>query len=138
MRVIVDTCVISELVRPAPHPRVTLAMSGLFETELYLSAITIGELTKGIHLLQPSERRRSLESWLMKIEGQFTDQILPIDTEVARTWGEITARAAQLGRVIASPDGLIAATALRHGMHLMTRNTADFAATGVLLIDPWQ
>jgi predicted nucleic acid-binding protein len=64
--------------------------------------------------------------------------MLPVDLETARLWGEITARGRKGGKTLAALDGLIAATALRHGLHLMTRNERDFADTGVLIVNPWQ
>jgi toxin FitB len=72
------------------------------------------------------------------IERSYADRILPIDGETSRIWGEITAHAGRRGIVVPAVDGLIAATGRRHGLHLMTRNTADFMATGVLLTNPWE
>lgn len=105
---------------------------------LFLSVITFGELTKGVALLPASSRKRTLASWLLELEQRFGDQILPIDIEVARRWGQLTARAQGQGVQIPAADGLIAATALRHGMYVMTRNTKHFGATGAPIIDPWE
>ena len=104
---------------------------------LFLSVITIGELTKGVWLLDAGSRKQQLSSWLLGLEQRFNDQILPIDHEVARLWGELTARSQANGVQIPASDGLIAATALRHGLHVMTRNTKHFAASGALILDPW-
>jgi predicted nucleic acid-binding protein len=136
--VLVDTCVLSEMARATPEPRVQIALSSFLTSQLFVSAITIGEFTKGVERLGQSKRRQALETWLRDVENYYADRILPVDLEVARTWGEITARAAKGGRSVPISDGLIAATAIKNGMHLMTRNTSDFSATGVLLIDPWQ
>lgn len=73
----------------------------------------------------------------MGLEQRFADRILPIDVEVARIWGELTARAQARGGQVAAADGLIAATAIRNGLHVMTRNIRDFEPTGAMLIDPW-
>jgi predicted nucleic acid-binding protein len=108
------------------------------EKDFFLSVITIGEITKGITKLPMSHRRQNLESWFSHLQQRHAPRILPVDIEIARIWGEITAKAAQMGRVVPVNDGLIAATALRHGLHIMTRNSADFQATGALLIDPWE
>ncbi len=110
-----------------------------FDTrELFISVITVGELVKGISSLSASKKRASYEAWLAGLENEFASRFLPIDLETSRIWGEVMAACAAKGKKIPAVDGLIAATAMRHGMHLMTRNTKDFAATGVLLVNPWE
>jgi predicted nucleic acid-binding protein len=106
--------------------------------QLFLSVLTIGEIAKGIALLDAGEHRRRLSLWLLTVENQYAGNILPVDIEVARFWGETTARAQATGITIPAGDGLIAATALRHGMHVITRNTRHFHATGVTTINPWE
>ncbi|MGH2530987.1 MAG: type II toxin-antitoxin system VapC family toxin [Thermomicrobiales bacterium] len=138
MRVLLDTCVISELRRPQGDPRVTQHVAESEPDSLFLSAITLGELTKGVALLPEGRRKREIASWLLGLEQQFTKQILPVDHDVARLWGELTAHAQLQGIQIPASDGLIAATAIRHGLHVMTRNTKHFAASGTLIFDPWQ
>ena len=137
MRVLVDTCVLSEVQRPRPEPRVHARLAAVADDDLFLSAVTFGELVNGIARLAAGQRRRSLEAWLGQIERLHAARILPVDAEVGRIWGTVTAQAAAIGRVVPAADGLIAATALRHGLHVMTRNTPDFQATGVQVIDPW-
>jgi toxin FitB len=138
VRVLLDTCVISELRRPQGDHRVSQRVAELEPGSLFLSAITLGELTKGIALLPEGRRKRELASWLLGIERQFTEQILPVDHDVARLRGELTAHAQLQGIQIPASDGLIAATAIRHGLHVMTHNTKHFAASGALILDPWQ
>ena len=138
MRVLLDTCVLSELQRPKSALRVRTRVAEIEPNNLYLSVISVGELTKGIALLPASERRRHLAAWLLGLEQRFAAQILPVDTEVARLWGELTAHARLRGVQIPAAGGQIAATARRHGLHVMTRNTEDFAATGAPIIDPWE
>lgn len=137
VRVLLDTCVLSELQRPAGDPQVRARVEELDPERLFLSVIALGELTKGVVLLADSRRKRELSSWLLGLEQRFADQILPIDQEAARLWGELTAHAQAAGVQIPASDGLIAATALRHGLHIMTRNTRHFAASGALIVDPW-
>lgn len=72
-----------------------------------------------------------------RLEKEYSNRILSIDQEVVRIWGNATASAQKNGRVVAASDGLIAATAIRYGLHLMTRNTSDFEPMGVTLINPW-
>jgi toxin FitB len=138
VRVLLDTCVFSELRRPRGEPRVRAYVEELDPDQVFLSVITVGELTKGITLLPAGEHQQQLSSWLLGLERRFAAQILPVDTEVARLWGELTALAQAQGSQIPAGDGLIAATARRHGLHVMTRNTKHFVATGALIIDPWE
>jgi hypothetical protein len=137
VRVLLDTCVLSELRRPKGHPAVRQALDGLQDENLFVSVISIGEISKGIALLRESQKRRALETWLQTLERYYADRLLPIDLETSRIWGELTAAAQKAGRAVHATDGLIAATALRHGLRLMTRNTADFEPTGVRLLNPW-
>ena len=137
MRVLLDTCVLSELYKPAPLEAVRDAVVALPDENLYISVITFGEIGKGIALLPESRRKRDLSAWLAKIEIAYAERVLPIDAETTAIWGEITAAAQNKGFVIAAADGLIAATALHYGLHLMTRNVKDFKATGALLFNPW-
>jgi hypothetical protein len=113
-------------------------VDALKEEELFVSVITIGEILKGISLLRGSPKRRALEAWLETLERDYGDRLLSIDLETSRLWGELTASAQKAGRVVHATDGLIAATALRYGLRVMTRNTADFEPTGVLLLNPWE
>ena len=137
MKVLLDTCVVSELRQPRCNPSVRAAVAGQADDELFLSVLTLGEIRKGISLLADGRRRRELERWLVGLARHFSDRIVRIDDQVATLWGEICAAAQLNGRGIPAVDGLIAATALCHGMSLMTRNVDDFAATGVRLINPW-
>ena len=137
MRVLLDTCVLSELRRPKGHPAVCQTVDSLDAENLFVSVISIGEISKGVALLSESQKKRALENWLRTLERYYADRLLPIDLETSRIWGEITAAAQKAGRVVDATDGLIAATALRHGLRVMTRNTADFEPTGVLLLNPW-
>jgi toxin FitB len=79
-----------------------------------------------------------LASWFDQLLLSARDRILPIDHETAVIWGELSARCEKQGRPIPAVDGLLAATALRHGLHWMTRNVGDFEQTGVMLLNPWE
>ena len=128
---------LSELRNPKGDARVRRAVDSLNSDDLFLSVVTVGEVTKGISLLDEGQKKRSLTTWLMNLERHYGQRILPVDLEVCRIWGELTAAARQKGHTVAVADGLIAATAWRHGLHVMTRNTTDFAPTNVLVINPW-
>ncbi len=137
MRTLLDTCILSELRHPNCNQGVKNAVAELVSEEIFVSVISIGEIVKGIELLEASRRKKELLSWIRKLELNYADRLLPVDLEVVRIWGEITAVAQKQGITIPVCDGLIASTARRHGLHLMTRNTADFKYTGVMLINPW-
>ena len=138
MRVLLDTCVLSELRLPKPNGGVMRAIDALDSDNLFVSAISIGEIAKGVALLQDGRRKRLLEDWLQTIERNYGDRILPIDLEACRVWGELTAAAQKTGRTIPAVDGLIAATARRHGLKIMTRNAGNFDPSGVPVVNPWE
>lgn len=96
----------------------------------------MGEIAKGIALLKESKNKRELQAWLETLERYYAGRILPVDLETSHTWGELTAAAQKAGKIVPASDGLISATALRHGLHVMTRNTEYFEPTGVLLLNP--
>jgi predicted nucleic acid-binding protein len=135
--VLLDTCVLSELRRPKGHRGVRRAVDALESDNLFVSVISIGEIAKGVALLKEGKTKRDLQVWLQALERYCADRILPIDLETSHTWGELTASAQKAGKIVPASDGLIAATARRHGLHVMTRNTEHFAPTGVLLTNPW-
>ena len=138
MRVLLDTCVLSEIRRSRPYSGVIRALEGMTDEDLYISVISIGEISKGIALLGESPRKYALKAWLTTLERHYAERILGIDLEICRLWGEVTAAAQSAGRVVPATDGLIAATALRHNLRVMTRDTADFAPTGALVLNPWR
>jgi toxin FitB len=137
MKVLVDTCVLAEIRHPGGNPAVKAAFAGIDDAALFLSVLTLGEIAKGVALLPAGKKKRELTGWVHGLVTRYADRVLPVDRECASIWGELTARASKSGVVIPAVDGLLAATALRYGLHLLTRNTRHFAATGVLLIDPW-
>ena len=138
MRVLLDTCVISELWRKGGSEKVRNSVSVLSPNDTYLSVLTVGEITKGIHLLNESKKKRDLLNKLTLLENEYQQNILIIDLETTRLWGQIQATSQKNGRPIPVSDGLIAATAKHHGLHIMTRNTSDFEGTDVMLSNPWK
>jgi toxin FitB len=109
------------------------AVDAFASESLFVSVLSIGEIAKGFALLMESQNKRALQIWLQTLERHYGDRLLPVDLETSRIWGELAASAERLGRTVPAGDGLIAAAARRHGLHVMTRNTADFEPTGVLL-----
>ncbi len=135
---LLDTSVISELIRPKPEPRVAAWIHATDENLLFLSVLTLGEIRKGIAGLRESSRRIALEAWLdSDLALRFAGRILSIDEGVADRWGRLAAQAASATRLLPVIDGLLAATALHHNLTLVTRNTKDVEITGVPLFNPW-
>ena len=137
MKLLLDTCAISALRKADINSKVKELLDTVDEKDVFMSVISFGELAKGISLLQEGRRKQKFLSWLGGIERMFKDRTLQVDQETARIWGEITAKARKTGITVPASDGLIAASALRHGLHLLTRNSKDFVATGAMLVDPW-
>lgn len=136
---LLDTNVISELVKPRPEPKVVSWIEGIDEGLLYLSVLTLGEIRKGVAALPQSARRTALEAWLESdLRLRFSNRILPIDEQVADRWGSLAGLAQKDGHSTPVIDGLLAATAIHHNLTLVTRNTGDTAATGVAVFNPWQ
>ena len=136
MRALLDTCVVSETFKRHPE-RVVLESVVALGRDACVSVITIGEMLKGATLLDEGSRQRDLLARLDKLQADFGPRVLPVDLEVARLWGQLTAHAQRQGRQIAAPDGLIAATARYHGLPVMTRNVGDFLPAGVRVVNPW-
>jgi toxin FitB len=135
---LLDTNVISELVKPRPEPRVTRWIDATDEGLLCLSVLTLGEIRKGIASLPDASRRVSLETWLdHELALRFAGRILLIDQAVADRWGWIAAKALAAKSPLPVIDGLLAATAMQHNLTLVTRNTRDVAVTGVAVFNPW-
>jgi toxin FitB len=132
---LLDTNVISETRKSRPDTGVIAFLSAAGAEGLFLSVLTLGELRKGVALRRRTDPVTAVELgiWVEGIETNFADRILPIDSATALRWGELL-----VGRSLPVVDMLIAATALNRDLTVVTRNTRDFASTGVLLLDPWR
>lgn len=138
MKYLIDTCLISEGLRPKPDSSAIAWMEACDRDRQYLSVLTLGELQKGIEKLGTARKRDVLQTWLDRdVLDQFSGRILPVDSEVAVTLGRMQAALERAGKPIPSLDGLLCATALTHNLVVVTRNTKDFAPTGVQLLNPW-
>jgi predicted nucleic acid-binding protein len=126
MKYLLDTCVISELISKHPNPKVVDFVDSLESDEVFLSVITIGEITKGVEKLPKSKRKLELHSWLKEnLLVRFDGRIIPLDTEVLMEWGILIARLESTGITLPAIDSLIAATTLTHKLTLVTRNVDD-------------
>lgn len=138
MRLLLDTNVVAELRRPRGSERVKAVMRAFDDEALFLSVMVLGEIWQGLDQLPESSRQKSaLAIWLGKLRDRFADRVIPIDAEIAETWGAMNARLRQKGRSVAAVDGLLAATALVHKLTVTTRNVPYFESTGVDVFDPW-
>ncbi len=138
MNFLLDTNVVSEATRPQASVAVLEWIAGKDAESLFLSAITLGELQRGALLLPSGAKRKALLRWIeTDIREAFAGRILPVDALVMDRWAQLEAATTKAGRRLAAMDGLIAATALAHGLTLATRNQSDFEGRGVPLVDPW-
>lgn len=136
MSYLLDTNVISELVRPEPAKAVLAWFENIPSEALNISVLTLGEIRKGIENMPDGARREKLRLWLEhELADWFGTRILPVDTAVADRWGRLIA---QMGRPVPSIDSLLAATALHHELRLVTRNQKDFHYPGLEVINPWK
>lgn len=135
---LLDTNVISELIKPRPEPKVVRWIESTEEDLLFLSVLTLGEIRRGIAALGKGPRRSVLERWLeTRLRPRFAGRLLPVDEAVAECWGTVAAAAAAAGTPVPVIDGLLAATALQYKLTLVTRNVSNVAGTGVSVFDPW-
>ena len=138
MNYLLDTCVISEMVKPAPNSQVLEWLDNTPTDNLYLSVITIGEVRKGLTKIPDSKKKEALSNWLNTLLVNYKDRIYPIDLSVAENWGVIQGNAEKSGRPMASIDSLIAAIAYTHHLILVTRNIRDFEAIDLPIENPWR
>ncbi|MCD6426165.1 MAG: type II toxin-antitoxin system VapC family toxin [Anaerolineales bacterium] len=137
MNYLLDTCVISEMVKPAPSSRVIMWINGIPSERLFLCSLTIGEILKGLTKLPESKKKERLTDWLNTLLENYQDRIHSIDITVAESWGVMQGKAENEGMPMSSIDSLIAATSYTHNLILVTRNEKDFQASKLSIINPW-
>jgi predicted nucleic acid-binding protein len=136
---LLDTNIPSEFRNPRPEPRVTQWLDSVDEDLVFISVVTLGELRKGCELLDAGKRRTELERWLeVEVREWFAGRILPVTNAIAERWGRLEAKRQRLGLPLNIADGQIAATALEHGLTLVTRNVDDFRELDLQIHNPWQ
>lgn len=138
MNYLIDTCVVSELIKDKPDRRVAKWIDGSDEDSLYLSVLTLGEIQKGIAKLGAGARKSLLQKWLdSDLRQRFLRRVLPVSEEVALAWGNIQGKAEAAGAPIPTIDGLLGATAIVHHCAIATRDESGVAATGADVFNPW-
>ena len=138
MRYLLDTNVISELVKNDPNGRVVAWVDDLEPDSTYLSVLTIGEISKGIERLPLSSRRERFTNWLHDfLLIRFSDSILGVDVDLMLTWSKMITRMEAAGKPTNVIDSIIAATALHYHCTLATRNVKHFLSTGITVLNPW-
>ena len=132
---LLDTCVVSESMRPVPDAEVDTWLKTQRNNDLYISAMTAGELLFGIEKLPTGRKRRVLESWYAAtVTVGFDGRVLPFDVAAAQFWAVLRSR----HDVAHTIDSQIAATALAHGFVVVTRNVRDFVFEGLKVLNPWR
>ena len=136
--IVLDTNVVSELMRPSPAPTVEQWVATRPAASLFFSAVGEAELRYGVAILAAGRRRAALASAIeAMLREDFAGRVLPFDSAAARTYAEIAASRRATGRPVAQADAQIAAIARSRGMALATRNVRDFENMGIELLDPW-
>ncbi len=136
MSFLVDTNVLSESAKRKPDAGV-MAWLRENERELYVSTITVGELRRGIERIPESARKTKLRHWLQSLCDCMQGRVLSFSTSSAHVWGQLKAKWDAAGVVVPTVDSQIAAIAQRHGLTVVTRNTGDYAETGVKVLNPF-
>ena len=135
---LLDTPVVSELVRATPNTSVIDWLQSQDENDLYLSVLTLGELEKGIAKLTNSRRKTTLRKWVRtNLMTRFEERLLDVDRHVASRWGTLIGTSERKGRPLPVIDSLIAATAIAHELTVVSRNAMDFERCGVPCLNPW-
>lgn len=138
MKYLLDTCLISELVKKEPNPAVVNWLDAQEEPNLFLSVLTLGELQKGIEKLPAGAKKDELRAWAgHDLVARFAGRIVTVDLETALSWGKLQGESEAQGETLPVMDSLIAATAKAHGLIVVTRNVKDMERCQVRLCNPW-
>ena len=136
---LLDTNILSELRRPKPEPQVVAFISAQPLDSLYVSAVTFAEIRFGIELIADIEKRAALHDWLQQqLRPMFENRVLPVSEDIMFKWRLMVEEGRKAGHTFAQPDLIIAATALHHGLTMVSRDTGGYDKTGVPLVNPWK
>ena len=135
---LLDTNVVSELRRPRPEPKMIAFVAHKALASLFISVVTLAEIRFGIEILVDATRRSELEIWLAnRVRPMFAGRVLPISEDVLLKWRLLVAEGSKIRHTYTQPDLFIAATALHHGLTVVTRDAEEFAHAGADVVDPW-
>ncbi|MEH3117805.1 MAG: type II toxin-antitoxin system VapC family toxin [Methylorubrum populi] len=135
---LLDTNVLSELRRPRPNPRVTAFVSTQPLVSLHVSTVSLAEIRYGIERADDEAKRAALRNWLdARIRPMFAERILPVSEDVMLRWRMLVEEGRTVRHTFPQPDLIIAATALQHGLTLVTRDVDDFRRARVVVLNPW-
>jgi toxin FitB len=135
---LLDTNILSELRRPKPEQKVVAFVAGCPLDQLYISAVTLAEFRFGIELVDEPNRRADLNDWLAnKVRPMFGGRVLQITEDIMLKWRLLVEEGRKAGHTFSQPDLIIAATAIHHGLTLVTRDRSDYDKTRVPVINPW-
>ena len=138
MNYLLDTNVLTEIRRKQPNDNVVRWLEQTPEDYLYVSILNLAEIRKGIAKLEVGQQRNDLMQWLYDaLATRFAGRILAIDLETALLWGQLAGQAERRGQPLPAIDTLLAATAIRHELILVTRNQRDFRRIPVAMYNPW-
>ena len=136
---LLDTNILSELRRPKPEPQVVAFVSAQPLDSLYVSAVTFAEIRFGIELVADVHKRAALSDWLhLQLRPMFENRVLPVSEDVMFKWRLMVDEGRKTGHTFPQPDLIIAATALHHGLTMVSRDTGGYDKTGVPLVNPWR
>jgi len=138
MSYLLDTNVVSETERKRPDSKVVEWLERVDARNVYLSALTIGEIKKGFSKLASGKKKAHIQNWLEDVRKRFGDRILPLTEQTFLVWGKMIAEFEQKGMVRTALDSLLEATALEHDLILVTRNVKNFQHSSVTILNPWK
>lgn len=135
---LLDTNVLSELRRPKPEPRVVQFVASRSLDLLYVSVVTFAEIRFGIELVKDTSRRMELNDWLThRLRPMFEDRVLEITEDIMLKWRLLVDEGRKAGHTFSQPDLIIAATALEHGLTIVSRDTREYAKARAAVVNPW-
>ena len=136
---LLDTNVLSEMRRPRPHRKVVAFVAEQPLDLLYISTVTLAEIRFGIELVKDANRRNELNAWLTnKVRPLFAQRVLEVTEDVLFKWRLLVEQGRKSGHTFSQPDLFIAATALHHGLTVVSRDTRDYERAGVAVVNPWE
>ena len=135
---LLDTNVLSELRRPRPDQKVVAFVTGCPLEQLHISVVTLAEIRFGIELVSEPSRRAELNDWLThKVRPMFDGRVLPITEDIMLKWRLLVEEGRKTGHTFSQPDLMIAATAIHHGLTVVTRDRSDYDKANAAVVNPW-